>query len=212
MKTKRALAAAALGLMLLAAGAALAADVSKEPGYVDLEWIRIPDDADEIQDIDLSPMLLSFAKDAKENGDDALLQALAMVHSLRVKAFSVTPAMTDAVDRMVADVNARLKKDDWNRLVYVKSEDETYSVSTRYDKDKNLVGLMLVAFEPGDSAAFVNVVGNLDLGTLLKLASEMDGDNLDHILDQLDDVDGVDIQRDDDHGKVKVKVTDKNGD
>ena len=62
--------------------------MAKEPGYVDLEWIRIPDDADEIKDIDLSPMLMSFAQDAKENGDDALVQALAMVRSLRVKAFS----------------------------------------------------------------------------------------------------------------------------
>ena len=49
------------------------------------------------------------------------------------------------------------------------------------------------------------------LAEFKKLASEMDGDNLDHMLDQLDDVDGVDIQRDGDHGKVKVKVTDKNG-
>mgnify|MGYP001438349794 FL=1 len=52
-----------LGLVfLLAAGSALAA----EPGYVDLEWIVIPEDADEIQDIDLGPILMSMASDAEE--------------------------------------------------------------------------------------------------------------------------------------------------
>ncbi len=187
MKTPRALAAAALclGLLLTAAGA-LAGDVAKEPGYVDLEWIRIPDDADEIKDIDLSPMLMSFARDARESGDEALVQALAMVRSLRVKAFSATVAMDQELSATVEQVTAKLKQDQWKRLIYVKNEDETISVNTRYVDDK-LVGLMLVAYEPGESAAFVNVVGDLDLATLLRLAGEIDSDNLEEMLEGLDD-------------------------
>ena len=42
----------------LAAGSAAALKLEDAPGYVDLEWIEIPDTADEIQDIDLSPVLL----------------------------------------------------------------------------------------------------------------------------------------------------------
>ena len=49
-------------------------------------------------------MLLSFAKDARDNADDALLQALAMVHSLRVKSFSVTPEPNDEVAGIVEKV------------------------------------------------------------------------------------------------------------
>lgn len=188
MKTPRTFAAAVLGLgLLLTAAGALAGDVAKEPGYVDLEWIRIPDDADEIKDIDLSPMLMSFARDAQENGDDALVQALAMVRSLRVKAFSATAAMDQELSATVEQVTAKLKKDQWKRLIYVKNEDETISVNTRYVDDK-LVGLMLVAYEPGESAAFVNVVGDLDLATLLRLAGEIDSDNLEEMLEGLDDV------------------------
>ncbi|HPF71965.1 MAG TPA: hypothetical protein PLQ13_14930, partial [Candidatus Krumholzibacteria bacterium] len=88
----------AVALVLMAAGA-LAAD--KEPGYVDLEWIPIPAGADEVTDIDLSPMLMSVAKDARENGDDALLQALAMVRSLRVKEFSVDPGMDGEIQATI---------------------------------------------------------------------------------------------------------------
>ena len=189
MNTPRTVLAALLALGLLAAGTAPAAeDLAKEPGYVDLEWIEIPADADEIKDIDLSPMLLSFAKEAHEKGDDALVQALAMVRSLRVKAFSVSASRDAQVSETVAKVTDRLKRDDWKRLIYVKNDEETISVNTRYDGDQ-LVGLMLVAYEPGDSVAFVNVVGDLDLATLLGLAGEIDGDNLQDLLEDLEDVD-----------------------
>lgn len=200
MKTQRTLTAALLGLLLLAAGVAPAQDVSKEPGYVDLEWIAIPDDADEIKDIDLSPMLLDFARDARENGDDALVQALTMVRSLRVKAFSVDAALDKEVAATVEKVTARLKKDQWKRLIYVKSNEETVSVNTRYVGDK-LVGLMLVVYEPGDSAAFVNVVGDLDLATLLRLAGKIDSDNLESMLEGLEGVEGIEVRKDAGKGK-----------
>ena len=55
---------------------------------------------------------------------------------------------------------------------------------------------MLVTFEPGDSATFINVVGDLDLGTLFKLAQEMDSDSIEEILDDLEDVEGIEVDRD----------------
>ncbi len=118
-----------------------------------------------------------------------------MVRSLRVKAFSVTPEMDAEMAKTVTKVTDRMKKDKWKRLIYVKDKDETISINTRY-ADGKLVGLMLVAYEPGDSAAFVNVVGDLDLGTLLRLAGDIDSDNLEGMLDELDDIDGIEVHRD----------------
>jgi hypothetical protein len=188
MNSHRTVLATLLLAVLLVAGSAPAADKpSREPGYVDLEWIEIPADAEEIKDIDLSPVLLDLARDAEQKGDDALVQALAMVHFLRVKAFSVTAEHDAQVSQTVTKVNDQLKREDWKRLIYVKDDDETLAVSTRYDGDR-LVGLMLVAYEPGDSAAFVNVVGDLDLGTLLRLAGEIDDGDLENMLEGLEDV------------------------
>ena len=50
-------------------------------------------------------------------------------------------------------------------------------------KDGLMVGLVAVVYEPGDSAAFINVLGDLDLATLLGLAGEFDLDDLDDIMD-----------------------------
>lgn len=164
----------------LAAGAATAGDLEKEPGYVDLEWIEIPDDAEEIQDIDLSPMLLSMAKGAEEE-DAALMEALTMVRSIRVKAWEADdydPGTDEAVER----ITTRLKKDGWKRLIYVKDSDETVAVNAKYVDDE-MVGLMLVVHEPGDSAAFVNVVGDLDLAHLFKLATMIESEELEEMME-----------------------------
>jgi hypothetical protein len=180
--------AALTALLLGTAAGAAALTLEGAPGYVDLEWIEIPDTADEIQDIDLSHALLAMAKDAEQAGDPELAQALGMVKSIRVKAWSVDRDGDSDADEAVERVVSRLRDDGWKRLIYMKDDDETVSVSTFYDDDR-LVGLTLVAYEPGDSVAFINVVGNLDLGTLFKLASHIDSDEMDDLLDEYRDHD-----------------------
>jgi|GEM_PF-988008 len=197
MNTQRLIALLSLAACLSCAAAAVAADLDKEAGYIDLEWITIPEDATEIQDIDLGPILDDIARDAQENGDDALFQALAMVRSIRVKSFSVDEGGEAQAQAAVDKVAARLKNEDWKRLIYIKDDDETVSVNTKYNGE-DLVGLMIVTYEPGDSVAFVNVVGDLDLGTLLSLAKQIDGDSIEAMLEDLDGVQGIEIDQDDD--------------
>ncbi len=201
MNITRATSLVTLMLCLLCAGWALAENVENEPGYMDLEWIVIPGDASEIQDIDLGPILLGLGADAEEKGDDALVQALAMIRSIRVKAFSIENGGGEEVKKSVAKVEADLKKNDWKRLIYIKDGDETVSVSTKYD-GQDLVGLMIVSYEPDDSVAFVNVVGDLNLGTLLGLAKQIDHDSIEDMLEGLEGIEGVDIEHDDDKDDI----------
>jgi hypothetical protein len=183
-------------LICLCCAAAASADVTKEVGYMDLEWIVIPDDATEIKDIDLGPILGDIAKDAEANGDDALVQALAMVRSIRVKAYSLEDGGAAEAQASVDKVTQKMKSDDWKRLIYMKDGEETVSVNTRYDGE-DLVGLMIIMYEADDSVAFVNVVGDLNLGTLLSLAKQIDGDSLEDMLEDLDGVHGIEIDHDD---------------
>jgi hypothetical protein len=158
------------------------ADITKEAGYIDLSFIDIPDDADEVQDIDLTSMLVTLADDARAEGETDLADLLAMVRSVRVKAFSVgsdDAAVKQSVDRVMK----KLDQDKWTRIIYVKDDDETISVSTKTDKNGNIVGLTVVMFEPGDSVGFVNVVGDINLGKLLSLAGRFDMDDLDEYIE-----------------------------
>lgn len=193
MKRKQLITGLVLLTTALVAGQALAEDLQGTPGYVDLEWIDIPDDAEEIQDIDLGVVLLGIAADAEENRDEALLQALSMIKSIRVKSWSMD-GEDETARRSVDKITQRLEDDDWKRLIYVKDDAETVTVSTRH-QGQEMVGLMLVTYEPGDMVTFVNVVGDLDLGKLFKLVKNFDEDSLEDILDELDDVEGVEINR-----------------
>lgn len=166
-----------LALGALLAVPALAEDLSKLAGYVDLDWIRIPDGAAEVQDIVLDPVLAGLAAGGVDT-DPALNQALAMVKSVRVKSFSLADGQDEsAVAADVKKLQGVLDKGGWQRLVYVKEGEETVTVSTLH-RGNIMAGLMVLTYEPGDSATFINVVGDLDLTTLLRLATQMHGGEL----------------------------------
>lgn len=184
-----------LALLLLFALPSVAGDLEKEPGYIDLEWIKIPGDADEIQDIDLGPALISAAADAEKRGDAELYKAFSMIRSIRVKSFSMDEPSKD-VDKAVDKIADMLKEKDWKRLIYVKDDEEVVTVSTK-SVDDEMVGLMVVAYEPGEEASFVNVVGDLDLAYLLGMAGKLHGENLEEFLEELD-VEGVHVHIEDD--------------
>lgn len=179
----------ALTLAALLSLPALAEDVTKLPGYVDLDWIAIPDGAAEIQDIVLDPVLAGLAAGGSAD-DPALNQALAMVKSVRVKSFTLAEGQDEsAVAADVKKLQARLEKDHWQRLIYVKEGEETVTVSTLH-RGGDMVGLMLLTYEPGDSATFINVAGDLDLTTLLRLATQIHGEELTGMLSGLEGAHG----------------------
>ncbi len=167
--------------LLLLPPTAMAGKVSDDPGYMNLDFITIPANATEIQDIDLSDILLSIAANAEDSGDTSLAKALGMIHSVRVKAFSLGEDDVDKAEKAVHKVMDKLEKDDWSRLIYLKDDKETVTVSTK-SVDGKMVGLMVVVFDPTDEALFVNVAGDLNLSTLFKLAQEFDVEDLDAIL------------------------------
>lgn len=193
MTARRLLPTLLLGLALAVAALAGAspatagADVRDLPGFVDLDWIRIPAGAAEIQDITLDPVLAGLAAAQPGSGEDeALRQALAMVKSVRVKSFSLAAGQdASGVAADVKKLQDRLEKDHWQRLVYMKDGEETVTISTLY-RANLMVGLMLLTYEPGDSATFVNVVGDLDLPTLMRLAGQMHGEQLHGLLKGID--------------------------
>lgn len=187
MKTPRALLMALVLLSFVISSQVLAGKVADEPGYVDLDWITIPDSASEVQDIDLSAILMSVASDAKDNGDEELAKVLEMVRSIRVKGYTLDKDSAKDAAKAVDRITAQLKENDWKRLIYLKDEDEVVSISTKYN-GSDLVGLMAVVFTPGEEVMFANVVGDLDLPVLMKLVGSMDSEGLDDLLDELEDV------------------------
>jgi hypothetical protein len=174
-----------MAALLCVSGSAMAAKVATGPGYIDLSFIEIPEDAEEIQDIDLSLVLKDVVREAKANDDLEIAELLTMVHSLRLRSFSVDKGSVDMARQAVEKVSSILKRDDWDTLMKFKDGGELTTINIKYHDD-NMVGLMVVVFDPDDEVLFVNVVGDLDLGKLMKLAGELDSEDLEDYLDKVD--------------------------
>jgi hypothetical protein len=174
-------------LLTLAAGAqARDAEVTKLPGYVDLEDIRIPADAEAIRDIDLGPPLLKMAAEADTSRQSALTRVLSRLQLIRVKSFAFAPDGADEVRSHVRKIEDKLEKNDWSRLIRILDEEDSVTLSVKYDKD-HIVGLMLVAFSTDDDeVTFLNVVGELDLASLAGLTVELSDVDLDDFFDELE--------------------------
>ena len=128
-----------------------------------------------------------MAAEADTNQQSALTRVLSQLRLVRVKSFAFRPEDTDEVRSHVRDIEGRLEKNDWSRLIRVRDEEDSITLSLKYDQN-HIVGLMLVAFSPeDDEVTFVNVVGELNLATLTALAAELSGVDMDDFLDELDD-------------------------
>ena len=59
--------------------------------------------------------------------------------------------------------------------------------------DEDIVGMMVVAFESGEEASFINIVGDLDLAKFMTLAFTLNDGDLDEMIESIED--SVEIQR-----------------
>lgn len=186
MNTKR-LIVAVVFLLLCALSAQAQQDLSGHPGYVDLDQIQIPVDTANITEVNLGPELLKMAM-KMDTGEEGLNDTLDGLFGIRVKSFDLTPELAGQIKPIVDDIQAQLDNEGWKRLVYVKDGAELVTVSIKYDPadESKVAGMMVVAFEPGAEATFVNMVGSIDLASLGGL---MDGMDMDVELDDLVDID-----------------------
>jgi len=134
-------------------------DLEKHPGYIDLEKIEVPDKAGRITDISLGPAFVKFVKWAK--GEDAEEESghFSGILSIRVKAFEVDDEDVDMIRNIMSEFAKTMESKEWENVVLVKHEDERFEVRVKFD-GKKAIGLFMMAHEPGDEVAFVNIVGD----------------------------------------------------
>ncbi len=170
---------------ILAAAVAQDEDLKKYPGYVDLSDIVIAKDAGEVTEVFLGPAVLKLAAKMEGNGDEDLSDALEGMKGIQVKSFSIDETAAEELRPIMDGIEENLRKQGWERLVLVKSEDERVVVSVKPEGD-NLVGLLVMALEPGSEAAFVNVIGTINLETIGNLGVDLDESVLDSLKEHME--------------------------
>ena len=102
------------------------------------------------------------------------------VIAIRVKSYESDDLDLETLQPIIAKIEAKLENEDWEQIVRVREGDERTTVSVKYD-EKDVLGLFVMAIEPGDEVAFVNIVGRFNLNDLDNFDIDLDDAALDSL-------------------------------
>jgi len=193
------IAVACLGLIVPTA-LAEKTDYTKMPGYVDFGAMQIFGEVEATVEVFLKGSLLAMARAAVADEDPELEHMLANIHYIHVQVFELDRSIdTEQVMAKTREVAKQLDKRGWEIAVKVREDDEYVYVYLLPGKDDNIEGLVVMAVEDDDEAAFVNIVGNINPENIGKIGRTFHMDSIDI------DWDDIDHKHDDDKDEKQDK-------
>ena len=121
-------------------------------------------------------MVAKFTKDDEELSD--LIGGLKLI---KVNTFEVTPSNSEELMDRAKSIDKDLMAKNWDRIVKTKSRGEVANVYIKTAGEDEFVGITVVTVDEGGEAAFVNIVGSINMDTLGKLGQKFDIPGLDDI-------------------------------
>lgn len=178
-----------VGLMVLTTGAATAEpkeDYTKHPGYVSFEGLGHFDSDEALVEIDLTEVLLAMAGKIMMGSDPELADVLSKLKLVRVQKFALDEKDAKDVEKKVDDMAKKLESSGWMRVVRVREDVDHVHVYFKIH-DEILQGITVMAIEDEDTAAFVNIVGEIDPEQIGRLGAKFNIDELHDIQWDWDD-------------------------
>ena len=152
-------------------------DYSKYPGYVDFRGLGMFAEEDAVVEVYLHDALLNMVAQMSSFADSELSSMLGKLKLIRVQKFRLDDEKLEKVDRKIDDLSAKLEKDGWMRAVRVREEEQNVNVYFKFGGEK-VLGIMVMAVENGETAAFVNIVGEIDPAAIGRLGDRFNIDEL----------------------------------
>lgn len=172
-----------LTLFLVLSSASLFAqetDYSKFPGYANFGNLESMQDGEMVTEILIEEKLLrmvsKFTKD-----DEELSNLIGGLKLIKVNTFEVTKENADGLMNRASKIDKELMSNKWDRIVKTKSRGEVANVYLKTQGDDEFVGLTVVTVDKDGEAAFINIVGTINMDALGKLGQKFDIPGLDDI-------------------------------
>ncbi len=147
-------------------------DVTKEPGYVDFGDFTAFENSTKVTEVILDEDLLSVLATLSDVDEPNIMSILNGIKLVKANVYEISDENKDLLKKRINEIDSKLSNTKWKRIVKTKSEDEIANVYIKLNNDKKIVGLAVTNFEKGGEAAFVNIVGNIDLATIGKLGKK----------------------------------------
>lgn len=163
---------------------AQSSDVTKEPGYVDFGDLAKFEQSTGVTEVLLDEDLLSVLADISTDKDPNVMEILKGLKLVKANVFKVNEKNKSELEAKVNNIDTKLTSANWKRIVRTKSDDEIANVYIKQNTNKQIVGLVVTSVENDDEAAFVNIVGTIDLATIGKLGKQFNIPQLEGIKHQ----------------------------
>ncbi len=147
-------------------------DVTKEPGYVDFGDFSAFENSTKVTEVILDEDLLSVLATMSDVDDPNIMSILNGIRLVKANVYEISDENKDLLKKRINEVDSKLSNTNWKRIVKTKGEDEIANVYVKLNNDKKIIGLVVTNFEKDGEAAFVNIVGNIDLATIGKLGKK----------------------------------------
>jgi len=163
-----------LGLIVLFALniAAQSGDVTKEPGYIDFGDLIKFEKSTGVTEVILDEDLLSILAEISTEEDPNVMEILNGLKLVKANVFEVSEQNQAELEAKVNSIDSKLMSSDWKRIVRTRSDNEIANVYIKRNNNKEIVGLVVTTLEKNDEAAFVNIVGKIDLATIGRLGKQ----------------------------------------
>ncbi len=147
-------------------------DVTNEPGYVDFGDFTEFENSTKVTEVILDEDLLSVLATMSDEEDPNIMSILNGIRLVKANIYEISDENKDLLKKKINEIDSKLSNTKWKRIVKTRSEDEIANVYIQLNNDKQIVGLAVTNFEKDGEAAFVNIVGNIDLATIGKLGKK----------------------------------------
>lgn len=155
-------------------------DVTKEPGYVDFGDLTQFEKSTGVTEVTLDEDLLSTLAEISTDEDPNVMEILKGLKLVKANVFEVNESNQAELEARVNSIDSRLINSNWKRIVRTRSNDELANVYIKRNNNKEIVGLAVTTVEKNDEAAFVNIVGKINLASIGRIGKQF---NIPHLND-----------------------------
>lgn len=156
-------------------------DYSNEPGYIDFGSFESFEDGDMVVEVIVEQHLLKMVAKLTKHKDEELFNLLNGLKLVRVNSFEVDTKNFDDLSNRVKKIDKDLMSRSWDRIVRVRDHGDLANVYIKTMNGDKIVGLAVASVEDRGEAAFVNIVGDINLETIGRLSEKFDIPELDKI-------------------------------
>jgi len=154
----------------------------KEPGYFDFGDLSVFEKSGGVTEVFLESNILQLVASVAEEKEPELSAMLNGLQLVKVNVFEVNTDNKSSLRSKIDEVDKKLVSQKWDRIVRSKGGEEAVNVYLKTSgSKKDIDGLVVTTLDESGEAAFVNVVGKIDLKKIGKLGAKFDIPSLEKI-------------------------------